>query len=92
MTSLHERVFDRTEGLNPRPSEYQADAHPTELPGLHMLFVYLFKTKQIGQSVTTKVLQQAKDFTGEINFEILRTLRLSPRGKIKSLSKQTCVN
>ena len=33
MTNLHKRMFCRTLGSNPRLSEYQADAHPTELLG-----------------------------------------------------------
>ena len=31
--NLHERMFRRTQGSNPRPSAQQAEAHPTELAG-----------------------------------------------------------
>ena len=35
---LYERMFCKTEGSNPRPSEYQADAHKIELlgPAIHV--------------------------------------------------------
>ena len=33
LTTRHERMFCQTGGSNPRPSEYHADVHPTELLG-----------------------------------------------------------
>ena len=45
MTNLHERMFCRTGGSNPRPSEYQADAHPTELPGQPNVHLFPISSK-----------------------------------------------